>query len=60
MFIYLPPLVCIIGLLIYALAGGGNPNPSPSNPKIVEIGRIMFKQGLLVTLALFAWHNFRL
>lgn len=37
------PLVCIIGLLCYALA---------TNPKVVEIGRIMFAMGLLATLLL--------
>jgi Na+/phosphate symporter len=34
-------LVCIIGLLIYVLA---------SNPKLSEIGRLMFFAGLLATL----------
>ena len=41
MIILLPLLVCIVGLLMYALA---------TNPKLVEIGRIMFWVGLLVTL----------
>ena len=34
-------LICIIGLLVYALA---------SNPKLVRIGEICFAAGLLVTL----------
>lgn len=34
------PLVCIVGLLIYAL----------SDTKVAEIGRIAFAFGLLVTL----------
>jgi Na+/phosphate symporter len=41
MVILLPLLVCIIGLLMYALS---------ANPKLVEIGRIMFFAGLLATL----------
>jgi hypothetical protein len=41
MIIYLPLLISIIGLLMYVLA---------SNPKIVEIGRIMFWTGLLAFL----------
>ena len=31
-------LICVVGLLMYALA---------SNPKLVEVGRIMFWTGLL-------------
>lgn len=38
-----PLLICIVGLLMYVLA---------SNPKVQEIGRIMFFTGLLVAL----WH----
>lgn len=41
MIIYLPLLVSLIGLLMYVLA---------SNPKIVEVGRIMFWTGLLAFL----------
>ncbi|MGP0042487.1 MAG: hypothetical protein ACLPJW_17585 [Rhodomicrobium sp.] len=41
MVILVPLLVCIIGLLMYALA---------ANPKLVEIGRIMFWTGLLACL----------
>lgn len=41
MIIYLPLLVAIIGLLMYALAKDG---------KVVEIGRIMFWVGLLAFL----------
>jgi Na+/phosphate symporter len=38
---YLPLLIALIGVLMYALS---------ANPKVVEIGRIMFWTGLLVTL----------
>jgi hypothetical protein len=38
MIIYLPLLVAIVGVLMYGLA---------VNPKLVEIGRIMFWTGLL-------------
>jgi hypothetical protein len=41
MIIYLPLLIAIIGLLMYVLS---------SNPKIVEVGRIMFWTGLLAFL----------
>ena len=37
----IPLLVCIVGLLMYALS---------ANTKVAEIGRIMFWTGLLVTL----------
>jgi Na+/phosphate symporter len=40
---YLPLLVCIIGLLVYALS---------TNPKAQELGRIAFAFGLLVSLLL--------
>lgn len=39
--IYLPLLISIVGLLMYALS---------ANPKVVEIGRIMFWTGLLAFL----------
>lgn len=41
MIIYLPLLIAIIGLLMYALS---------ANPKVVEIGKIMFWTGLLAFL----------
>ena len=41
MIIYLPLLVCIVGLLIYALSTDG---------KVQSIGKDMFWCGLLVTL----------
>ncbi len=41
MIIVLPLLVCLIGLLAYALS---------SNPKVAELGRLAFACGLLVTL----------
>jgi hypothetical protein len=41
MIIVFPLLVSVIGLLMYVLAG---------NPKVVEIGRIMFWTGLLAFL----------
>lgn len=39
--IILPLLVCLVGLLVYALS---------ANPKVAELGRIMFACGLLLTL----------
>jgi len=41
MIIYLPLLVALIGVLMYALC---------TNPKLSEIGRIMFWTGLLAFL----------
>ncbi len=41
MIIVFPLLIAVIGLLMYVLAG---------NPKVVEIGRIMFWTGLLAFL----------
>ena len=52
MFVAIVPLVvALIGVLMYALA-------SPS--KVVEIGRIMFWTGLLVTLFVAAGHSVKL
>ncbi len=51
MLFFLPLLVCIIGLLTYALA---------SNGKVQEIGRLSFAVGLLVTLWHMAGHTLRL
>lgn len=47
--IYLSLAVCIIGLVVYALAG----------PKPAELGRIAFAVGLLVFLFTFAGHVLR-
>lgn len=41
MIIYLPLLVAIVGVLMYALS---------ANPKLAEIGRLMFACGLLAFL----------
>ena len=41
MIIFLPLLICLIGLLMYVLA---------VNPKVQEIGRMMFWVGLLAFL----------
>lgn len=41
MLIYLPEIVALIGLLMYALS---------TNAKVSEIGRMMFFCGLLTTL----------
>jgi Na+/phosphate symporter len=41
MIIYLSLLVCLVGVLMYALS---------TNPKLVEIGRISFFAGLLAFL----------
>ncbi len=40
-FPYISLAVCIVGLLIYALS---------NNPKLPEVGRIMFAMGLLAWL----------
>lgn len=45
MLIYLAPLVCLIGLLAYSLS---------SNAKTVELGRLAFFAGLLISLMKFA------
>lgn len=41
MVILVPFLVCLVGLIVYALAG---------NSKVAELGRLAFGVGLLVTL----------
>jgi hypothetical protein len=41
--IYVAPLVCLIGALVYGLS---------SNAKVVELGRLAFACGLLATLLL--------
>ena len=41
MIILLPLLICVVGLMMYALA---------ANPKLVEVGRMMFWVGLLAFL----------
>lgn len=48
---YLPLLVFIIGVLVYALS---------ANAKVAEIGRTMMWTGLLVTLAVAAGHVVRI
>jgi len=48
---YLPLLVAVIGVLMYALS---------SNAKVAEIGRISFAFGLLVTLMVMSHHVVRL
>jgi len=48
---YLPLLVAIIGLLVYVLA---------SNAKAVEIGRLLFFAGILVTVLTLQGHTVRL
>ena len=47
----IPLLVCIIGMLVYALS---------ANPKVCEMGRIAFGCGLLVTLFAFATNGVKL
>ncbi len=44
--IAVPPLVMLIGLLMYALC---------TNPKLAEIGRILFFAGALATCLMCAW-----
>jgi len=45
--ILLPFLVCIVGVLVYALS---------ANPKLVELGRLAYACGLLVTMFEVATH----
>lgn len=45
MFIYLPELVCLLGLLIYLLV-----DPALRGGRVLECGRIMFFTGLLAIL----------
>ena len=49
--IYLPLLVCIAGAFVYAIT---------ANPKVAELARGAFWDGLLVTLFEFAGKIFRL
>lgn len=51
MHIYIAPLVTILGMILYLLA---------SNPKTVELARIAYAFGLLVTLMQFASKAFHL
>jgi len=48
MIIYIPLLVAILGVLLYALA---------ANPKLQELGRIMFFCGLFVFLLEIGGHT---
>lgn len=50
MVIYLPFLICLVGLLMYVL----------SNGKVSELGRLAFAVGLLVGLFLVPGHAIRL
>jgi hypothetical protein len=50
MIIYLSLLICFIGGLMYLVCNG----PSPTSPKMAEIGRIMFFCGLLAFLLVIA------
>ena len=45
MIIYLPVLVCLIGLIVYLIC-----TRPPGNSPVAELGRIMFGVGLLVSL----------
>jgi len=47
----LPLLLALVGVLLYALS---------SNPKVTEIGRLMFACGLLVSLYAVAGHTAKL
>lgn len=49
--ILLPLLVCILGLLVYALA---------ASPKVQELGRLAYACGLLVSLFALAGRVLRL
>jgi hypothetical protein len=45
MFMYLPELICLLGLLIYLLV-----DPALRGGRVLEVGRIMFWVGLLAIL----------
>ena len=47
----IPMLICILGLLVYALA---------SNPKVAELGRLAFGCGLLVSLLVWGHGSVRI
>lgn len=51
MIAYIPLLFAVVGVLMYALA---------TNPKIQEIGRIMFACGWLVTMFVLSGHTLRI
>lgn len=48
MWVYLSVLVCVIGMLVYALS---------ANPKVAELGRISFAMGLLAFLLTVGSHG---
>jgi hypothetical protein len=48
---YVPILFALVGLLMYALC---------ANPKLQEVGRIVFAMAFLVTMASFAHNIFRI
>lgn len=50
MYIALPFLVSVVGLIVWAVASSRKPNPPAPNEYVVESGRIAFSYGLLVTL----------
>lgn len=50
MIIIVPLLIALAGVLLFALA---------SNPKLSEIGRIMFGAGLVVTLLVLGEHSIK-
>jgi len=58
MHVYLAPLVALIGLLLYLLAGSGDKPTVP--PKLGRIGEIMFFCGLLATLLRMDASSFRM
>lgn len=49
MIIYLPLLVCLVGLVVYLV-------PGQNNAKIAEVAKHCFWVGLLVTLLQYAPH----
>jgi hypothetical protein len=50
MIIYLSLLVALVGGLVYLLCNG----PSPTSPKVAELGRLAFACGLLAFLLMVA------
>jgi len=56
--VYLAPLVALVGLILYLLAGSGTPPSVP--PKLSTIGLIMFAAGLLAALLRLDASSFKL
>lgn len=58
MHVYLAPLVALVGLFIYLVAGSGTPPRVPA--KLSTVGIVMLAAGLLATLLRLDASSFRL